>query len=518
MTTKIVAPIHGTLPDTLIALSRQAQEQGADYVEVRLDLCAQAGAQLNDIIEHLNNLALPVLATNRHPDEGGAWTDEFGSNDDRLRWLIQAEQAGAAWIDVELAHADHFTTLRSDKKSQLILSHHNFTGMNDDLSTIVQGMLDAGADIAKLALTPADAADLGTLENCYQEFPDHELVIIGMGEVGKPSRLLAGAWGAAFTFATIDSSQESAPGQPSIRELVERYRIHQQGPETRIFGVLGNPVGHSLSPHIHNAAFIEQDIDAVYVPFLATDAGAFWDACGEWIDGLSITIPHKSELQSRMSSLEDLAQSIGAMNTVYRNLEGACLGANTDADAALDCVRQHTGNLAGCRVLVLGAGGVSRAVAFALHAEQAEVTIANRTIERAQNLAAEVGCAAATLDDVKNSDVDQLYHVLVNCTSVGMNSDDSIWPADKHVQDTCVFDTVYTPLETRLLRDAHEAGCQPICGLSMFCLQAAAQYKRWTGMEAPMHVMRRVALEALGHNDNDKYCGPTGDRSDSISL
>ena len=409
--------------------------------------------------------------------------------------MLAADKAGAAFIDLELSSLDALS--QRPQNAKLILSYHDFEGMGVELSEKIKAMYAAGADIAKVAVTSADAGDLATIEALYQEAGDQQLVAIAMGEEGLPSRLLAGAWGAPFTFATVND-QDSAPGQPSVEDLKHIYRIDEQGPETCIFGVIGDPVNHSLSPLIHNAGFAHLDLNAVYVPFLVHDVKDFWQRCNHWIDGLSITIPHKHDLIDLMDECEDMVNVTGAMNTVYRT-EDKCIGANTDSTAALACIQEKSGSLENLRCLVLGAGGVSRAIAHTLHSVGAVVSITNRTMERAQELANEIGCQTIELDQAIDSDID----VLINGTSVGMNSDERPWPAEKHKNGRIVFDTVYTPLETRLLCDAQAAGSHPICGLTMFLLQAYQQFERWThGSFAPEAAMRRVVLESLGLDPN----------------
>lgn len=483
----IVVPVYAQNLELLIGQSLDAKSAGATMVELRLDLCAQMGADCAALVAGISSLLLPVMATNRSKDEGGKWS---GSDSDRLQLLLDADAAGAVFIDVELAHISALAARPTQAK--LILSYHDFNGMGANLNTIVTHMYAAGADIAKIAVTATDAGDLSTIEMLYHDFSEHELVAIAMGEEGLPSRLLAGAWGAAFTFATVND-QSSAPGQPTVEDLVDMYNIQFQGPETRIFGVIGEPISHSLSPLIHNSGFQALKIDAVYVPFLVHDPKDFWQRCGNWIDGLSITIPHKHELADELNEIEDIALPIGAINTIYRNVDGT-VGANTDACAALYCIQECTGTLEGLRCMILGAGGVSRGMAYALHQAGAIVCIANRTLERAQQLADEIGCQHVTLDDASNVRFD----VLINGTSVGMNSDISPWPKECLTDQHVVFDTVYTPLETKLLQDAQHAGCTCICGLSMFLRQAYEQFERWTNTPAPEGAMRRLVLESLG--------------------
>ncbi len=480
--TQVVVPLSGPTA-TVIKQAEDAKRAGADMVELRLDQCPAP----HEVIAALERLPLPALVTIRHASEGGGWT---GSEADRAA-LYAAVDGRAAMVDIEL---QHFADLKwRPARSRLVLSAHDFTGPGGDLPATISAMRAAGADIPKVAITARDAADLALVRNLYRG-TNAPLVAIAMGEHGLPSRLLAQAWGAAFTFARLDGDAGSAPGQPTVGDLLGRYRLRSQGASTAVYGVIGSPVAHSLSPHIHNAAFAHDGVDAVYVPFRVEDPLAFWAACGAWIAGLSITIPHKHDLMPMMAGLEEPVTRIGAMNTIYRSEDGV-VGANTDAVAIQWCLEQELGCLTGRRVLVLGAGGVARAIAHAVHERGAQVMITNRSRDRAEALAAEVG--GTVIDDRIATGC--AYDVLVNGTSVGMGTpDESPWPAAAHRAGTVVFDTVYTPLETKLLKDAQRAGASTICGLDMFIAQAAAQYDRWFGHSAPVELMQRVALERLG--------------------
>ena len=268
-----------------------------------------------------------------------------------------------AYIDVEvatlLAHAWR------PQQARLIGSTHDFQQPIENAADRLRQAFAAGADIAKIAMMPRDAADLSILANLAEEFghnPETPIIALAMDDIGLPSRLLAGAWGFWGTFARlVDDDAGTAPGQPTLNEIIYTYRVPQQNEETCIFGVVGDPVGHSLSPVIHNAAFANEQINAVYVPFRARDALAFWQACGEWIDGLSITIPHKETLLSVMENIDEDVQRIGAMNTVRRCLDsGSLCGSNTDATAITRCLQETQGDLTDKNILILGAGGVAR--------------------------------------------------------------------------------------------------------------------------------------------------------------
>ncbi len=489
----IAVPISAADAEGVIVLSRHAMAAGADLVEVRLDTCVKLGAEPGAVVAAIPHLALPTILTIRHPSENGDWQ---ASDVERVRWFNQAGVLGVAWIDAELAQWSALTSagLVRPPSTKLILSYHDFDGMGQDLTRRIATMRSLGADVAKIAVRPNDAAELAIIRDCYQASTG-PLTVIGMGEHGLPSRLLAGAWGAAVTFARLDGDVGSAPGQPTVGELLKLYRIKQQNAQTKIYGVVGSPVSHSLSPLIHNTAFGQHKLNAVYVPFRVEDVVAFWRACGDWIAGLSITIPHKTALIGQMHTIEDLARRIGAMNTVYRDRDLKPVGANTDALAVISCVEEQICTVKDRCVLVLGAGGVGRAIGVAMKEKGARVIIVNRTADKAKDLAQEIGVEFMTLDQALMISFD----VLVNGTSAGMGKpDESPWPSEHHREDSVVFDTVYHPLETKLLRDAQRAGARTVGGLQMLIRQALGQYQRWTGREAPEHLMYRACLDRLG--------------------
>jgi len=486
--TGIAVPIAPTNAAALRVDAQRAADAGADLVELRLDLAGAAGADARALLAAIGDCPLPVLATNRHPAEGGAWR---GDERVRLDLLRTADATGAAWIDIEHRSLADLGDWRP-VNARLILSWHDFEGPGTDHGERIAAMLAAGADVAKIAFTARDAGDLAGIEAAYRAGEPGRVLAIAMGAEGLASRLLAGRWGAPFTFARLgDGDDGSAPGQPTVADLRDRYRLRDQTPAWKVYGVVGDPVGHSLSPHIHNPALSEAGLDAVYVPLLVHDLEDFWRRCGGWIDGLSVTLPHKETLLDLGDEVAPLAARIGAANTLVREGERIAI-ANTDADAAIACLGGD--GVRGRRAMVLGAGGVARALAWALRDHGAKVTIANRTARRAAHLAAEVGCDHVALDDAPGCP----YDLLANGTSVGMNEDRSPWPASAHRADTTVFDTVYTPLETRLLRDAAAAGARTVTGLAMFVAQAEAQFRLWHGRPPPAGCMRRAAEAEVG--------------------
>ena len=482
--TLVAVPVSAPNPAALLALTAEARAAGAEVIEWRIDTCLAAGAVAAELLAAIPRSPLPVLWTIRHASESGAWQDASAA---REALCAAADAAGAAYIDLELAQLGTWRPTRA----RLILSYHDFTGMGQDLPGKIAAMRAAGG-LPKIAVMARDGRDLAVIRDLLVR-RQGDLIALAMGEHGLPSRLLAGVWGGFLTFARLADTAGSAPGQPTVGELLGLYRLRDQRSDWPVYGVIGSPIAHSLSPLIHNAALAHDRAAGVYVPFRVEDPVAFWAACGDWISGLSITIPHKHGLLAAVAVVEPLARSIGAMNTISR-LDGATLGGNTDAAAIIACVESAAGDVRGKTVLVLGAGGVGRAIVHAMASRGATVVVANRTLDRAAELAAEVGGRAVTAAE----SLEVAYDVLVNGTALGMGRPaESPWPADRHRPGSVVFDTVYTPLETCLLRDAAAAGARTVRGLDMFILQAAEQYRRFTGRAAPGEIMRAAALSRL---------------------
>ena len=264
-----------------------------------------------------------------------------------------------------------------------------------------------------------------------------------------------------------------------------------------VYGLLGNPVGHSLSPPMHEAAYGELGIDARYVTF-EPDPGEVGaavhgaDALG--IRGLNVTIPFKRDVLSHVDP-DDLAARIGAVNTVDFSADPPS-GHNTDAAGVLRAFERHDVEVAGREAVVVGAGGAGRAVAFALSDEGATVRVANRTVERANDLAADVpdatGHGLEALEELVPA-----ADLLVNATSVGMEEDRSPVPGDALHADLAVLDAVYRPLETRLLREAAAAGATTVDGAWMLLFQGVEAFERWTGLDAPVDAMDAALRERL---------------------
>ena len=335
---------------------------------------------------------------------------------------------------------------------------------------------------------------------------------ICMGEIGMVTRILALHLGSPLTYCAMSSDRKLAPGQIEFQQMKNLYRPKEIDGKTRIFGVVGDPIAHSLSPLIHNTAFQHHGINARYLPFRISEdeLALFVKGCrASGVSGLSVTIPHKEQMLSMLDEAESAAVDIGAVNTVIFRGNNAA-GYNTDYRAAMDCLQQALQTqktllniegqdedlLLGRSVLLLGAGGVARAVGYGVRQRGALVTVAGRNGSRSDELARSFGGNSLTWDDRYSL----APGILVNCSPIGMHPDVDSTPyeiTESFSPDTIVFDTVYNPENTVLIKAAKRAGCFYINGLDMFVRQAAYQYKLFTGLEAPSSLMRETVKQAL---------------------
>jgi shikimate dehydrogenase len=273
---------------------------------------------------------------------------------------------------------------------------------------------------------------------------------------------------------------------------------------TLLYGVVGWPIGHSLSPAMHNVAFAAAGINAVYLAFAARDIGAvIAGARALGIRGLSVTIPHKEAVIPHLDEIDDLAAKIGAVNTVV-NHEGRLVGYNTDALGALTALEEKI-SLAGKKCVIVGAGGAARAIGFALRERVAAISVANRSPERGRDLATSLGCAFIPLEELDRVAVD----LLIQTTPVGMtpHRDECPVPESALRAGMAVMDIIYNPLQTRLLAMAKSRGCVTVNGLSMFVHQGAEQFRLWTNLNPPVEAMTRAVLEALSSQAVEKPLG-----------
>ncbi len=462
----------------------------ADIVELRLDQLDEF-PDADGLAALLKDRPCPVIITNRPASEGGknAWPDEV-----RLKVLQAAIELGADYVDVELGFADR---LKRRPSTMTFVPSHTFRLTPLDHRAIYSGTVRAGGDVAKLATMANSIIDNLRM---FEVLRHASVPCIGlcMGEAGMISRILGRKLGTMLTYAPLDPAKPTAPGQVSLDDMVGLYNYRSINSDTQVYGVIGNPIAHSISPHIHNAAFRSLGINAVYVPFkVEGDVCNFIEAFrGLPVQGYSITIPHKQDAMRAMDEVDPVCRSIGAVNTVA-NRKGRLVGSNTDWTAAIEAIERGLDGegLPGKRVALIGAGGTARAIAFGLKAKGANMCIYNRTVDRAAKLAEEVGCEWRGLDEIERLEAD----IIANSTSVGMHPNVDATPVPRSAlrPDTVVFDAVYNPVWTRLLCDAEEVGCPTATGLEMFVNQAVQQFKTWTGLEAPRELMELVASEKL---------------------
>lgn len=522
MTTYLAVPISAQDLDRAKRQVSEALAAGAEMLELRTDyLDALRPDSVTALIAGVRQAGRAlVIVTCRDPREGGArpYAGEL-----RMQVLLAAVEAGADFIDLEYANFTRPEVARSfgavlatHPASRLILSAHDFQGRFRDLRGLHREIVRAcPAAIPKLVYTAAHIND------CFEAFDllhesQGDRIVLCMGEAGLASRILAKKLGGLVTFASLDEQAATAPGQVTVATLKDLYRHDAIDAETELFGVIADPVGHSMSPAIHNAGFADKGLNKLYLPLLVRGGQKEFDAfldnvlARPWLGfrGFSITIPHKHSaleyVRRRGGFIEPLADKIGAVNTLLierraTSDERRLWAYNTDYAGALDAITRGMGierrDLRGVPVAVVGAGGVSRAIVAGLSDASAQVTIYNRTVERAQELAADFGCRAAGLDGLPRLDA----KLLINCTSIGMHPhvDASPVPAEYLKPDMTIFDTVYNPAETLLLKQAKEKGAEAIDGVAMFVNQAAAQFRLFTGQPANTDLMRNVVLAHL---------------------
>lgn len=496
--TQIICPLTGRDPASMKAAMAAAADAGADAVEFRLDYLDRP-PRPQDLQALLADAPVATIVTYRPRCQGGRYDGPEGP---RLLLLQQAAKHEPYFIDVELG-----TSPDVWPQAAIILSFHDFDRCPPELAKIVASMGKTTAAVRKVAFAATAAEDFFQALDILRGSPK-PTIAIAMGDMGLPSRILARKFGAFGTFASLQEGAASAPGQSTIEQLRSLYRWDSIGPATQVYGVIGHPVAHSMSPAIHNAAFTAKSMDAVYVPLLvppgADNFKRFMDAllARPWMDwrGLSVTIPHKENALAYVgeSNCDELARKIGAVNTITIGPGGKLRGDNTDYAAAIDslCAAMGIGRagLKGQAVAVLGAGGAARAIVAALTHYGASVSLYNRTLERARSLGQEFGAKAATLDSAVGADA----AIVINCTPIGMHPNIDMSPLPRIPTGVrAVFDTIYNPIETRLLAQARQAGLVCVSGLDMFVNQAVAQFEIWTGAKAPRDVMREVVVKRL---------------------
>ncbi|MCD6360840.1 MAG: shikimate dehydrogenase [Armatimonadetes bacterium] len=479
--------------DTLLARARQEADNGGSFLEFRLDYLRRPSEGPRVIRAFCKEYPeCQVLATCRRQPSGGRFR---GTVDEQLRLLEAAAEAGARAVDLEIESAQpaagKLDRLRAG--ADLIVSYHNFHH-TPAMEAVLRRLKRIAAAAYKIAVTARKPTDIHRVLALAKAHPRDPLVLLAMGEAGFPTRVVAPVFGGLFTYAAPSGGEGTAPGQVSAWRLRHLYRVEKLSRATRIYGVIADPVGHSISPAVHNRAFQSRRIDAVYLPFLVTPPQLkdfFGMAEKLPVTGFSVTIPHKQKVLRYLDIVDRLARRIGAANTVWRK-GGKWRGVNTDVNGVTAPLARRL-RLAKASVLIAGNGGAARAAAFALAEKGARITIVGRNPERARKLARACGAEAVSREEL----ADRYFEAVIHATPLGMYPDTDGCLFEDRIPGEIVFDMVYNPLETVLLRRAREQNKTVIDGLEMFIEQAVSQFEIWTGTAAPRAAMETAAREAL---------------------
>jgi 3-dehydroquinate dehydratase/shikimate dehydrogenase len=471
----------------------EAMARDNPFIEFRLDYLKQPASALPKIRRFLEtHQYVTAIGTCRRAENGGNFK---GSMAAELEILGKAAAAGCQLLDLELesgVRCKPEAVARLRTRAGLILSFHDFRATRG-LEKTLEKMLAVPADYYKIVTTATTLSDNVTMMKFLQTQSDkHALIGLCMGEQGIISRVLGVRAGSVFTFAAVSEDQKTAPGQVSAQQLRSIYRIEQVDAATRVYGVAGDPIGHSLSPVIMNAALRRENVNAVYLALHAKTLKDLLYCVREIpIHGLSITMPYKQAILEYLDNTDAHTTKIGACNTVVRGQDGKLYGFNTDTAGVVRPLEQRI-TIEGAKVLVLGAGGAARAAVFGLKERGAEVWILNRSAASAQKLARQ-----AKARTIKRADLRKIsFDVIINATPVGMTGAESPLK-ENEIQAKVVFDMVYDPVETPLLRIARAKGLSVIPGVEMFVHQAARQFEIWTGKPAPADDMLRAVTIAL---------------------
>ncbi len=490
---KVCLALSGDTADDMVATA-ESMARDNPFLEFRLDYLKQPLAALPKIHRFLEtHQYVTAIGTCRRADNGGKFKGSLAS---QLEVLTKAHAAGCQLVDLELQSAskakpEAIARLRSH--AALILSFHDFRATRSLDETLAK-MLKIPADFYKVVSTATTLSDnVAMMKFLQTQSGKHALIGLCMGEQGIISRVLSVRAGSVFTFAAVSADLKTAPGQVSARDLRSIYRIDQVDAATRIYGVAGDPIEHSLSPVIMNTALRRENVNGVCLPLHAKTLKELIHCVREIpLHGLSITMPYKQAMLPYLDNTDAHTAKIGACNTVVRGQDGKLYGFNTDVAGVVRPLEQRL-SIENAKVLVVGAGGAARAAVFGLKERGAEVWILNRTSAKAQKLARQ-----AKARSIKRADLRRIaFDVIINATPVGMGNTRDCPLKDDEIQANVVFDMVYDPVETHLLQVARAKGIAVIPGVEMFVQQAARQFEIWTGKPAPAGDMLRAVTITL---------------------
>jgi 3-dehydroquinate dehydratase / shikimate dehydrogenase len=504
---KICVSIAAETADQMIEKIGRA-ERFADVIEVRFDsLLPQELEWLrrartypgpaNEVVESTKS---PIISTFRPKGQGGF--REISIAEREAFWTSGHE---TAYCDVEedVVGMTEAPWLWDER----ICSYHDFSGVPKDMEGFFDRLAQTDTGIIKIAVHAEDSVEaipvwrLIEYAKSYKAVSRPKVIPIAMGQAGKWTRILGLAHGAYLTYASLDEGQKTAEGQISVNDMIETYRVKQLDRDTKVYGVIGDPVSGSLSPYLHNAAFKETGTDAVFVPLQVKDVDAFFTrmvlpATREVelnFAGFAVTMPHKQAVMKYLDDIDPAARDIGAVNTV--RIEGKrMIGYNTDTHGFMTVLKGKFGDIAGVAVAILGAGGAARACAYGLKDEGAKLTIFGRDKEKVESLASEFETDTGAISNLKFQISD--FDVLINATPIGMKGErEAVAPltAEQLKGVRLVFDLVTSANDTPLVSEAKRAGITAVSGIEMLIEQGAKQFEIWTGRAAPMDIMRNAA-------------------------
>jgi 3-dehydroquinate dehydratase/shikimate dehydrogenase len=488
---KICAVVAADQPRSMWKQLEQALRR-TRTMELRLDWLPTEKA----IHQFLRRLAkerprATFIATCRRRQAGGRFRGSIAS---QFLVLAEALGAGCAWFDLEVESSSQCPPELIDVllgEGRRLASAHFFGRRPAKLQRVATDLRQTRPDAIKIAANCSSLAE--GLRLLRLSRGKRNIITVPMGDVAMPLRCLALREGSALSYAPVEMA--TAPGQVSLDDLKNLYRANRISRKTSVYGVIGNPIAHSLSPQLQNAGFQVRKMDAVYLPFLVHDLRDFLVAVKPLgIRGFSVTLPYKQKIVRHLDDCDPLALSIGVVNTVVVRGDGKFYGYNTDYVGVLSALQARVA-LTGSRVLVLGAGGAARAVAFALAQAGALACICARRPQEAEKLARAVGGEAVARSRLKT----EFFDAIVNATPIGMFPAVEHSPLKAHeLNCRLVFDLIYRPVRTKLLQLASRRGIETVSGVDMFLAQGLAQWEIWTGERAPAATMRKAVLDALG--------------------
>jgi 3-dehydroquinate dehydratase/shikimate dehydrogenase len=492
---KLCVAIQAETPAEMVDRAEAALKD-VRFFEFRLDSLPKPVIALPYLKQFLSeHKDVTGIATCRRKELGGGFVGALAAE---LAILADAAVAGCQIVDLEVESAEQAKPAQIAKiratGAALLISFHDFTRTRG-LDQVADRIERFKPEYVKVVSTARSLADnLAVLRLIEDRSLATNIVGIAMGEEGILSRVLGPRAGAAFTFASLTDGVETAPGQMAARTLLDVYRIDQLDPVTRIFGVAGNPIAHSLSPLMHNRAFRREIVNAVMLPLKARSLDDLLTVIRDLpLAGVAVTMPLKEEVLPHLANMDPLTAKIGACNTLRTGADGKLYGFNTDVAGVIRPLEKRL-RLKGARIAVLGAGGAARAAVFGLVAQGAEVFVVNRTHEKAVSLARQAKAKSLKHEVFAK----QRFDVLINSTPCGMKGNKQTLPiAENELNASLVFDMVYNPIETPLLKLAHSRGIAVVSGLEMFVQQGARQFEIWTGKPAPENEMLRVVEQEL---------------------